>query len=70
MMAEEADLPGKKDYARELVYKHSWRGERDRRIARIKRLGRKRYMKWGLALGLALGIALAVLFIVVIGAIP
>lgn len=55
---DEIDLPGKKDYAKELIYKHSWRGERDRKINHIKRLGRKRYMKWGLVVGLVVGVLL------------
>lgn len=38
-----------------LIYRHSTQGHIDRKIASIRRKGKKRYAKWGLLFGLILG---------------
>lgn len=63
----EADLPEAQSYEERLIYKWSWRGELDRKIRRIKRLGKKRYMKAGLVVGLVIGIVIMLIVVSLLG---
>lgn len=64
----EVDLPEKgPSWDEQLKYKHSWRGARDRKIRRIKRLGKKKYAKAGIVVGLVLGILWVLLIMLVWG---
>lgn len=63
----EVDLPEVQSYEERLKYKWSWRGERDRKIRHIQRLGKKKYMKAGLVAGLVIGIVIMLLLASLLG---
>ncbi|MCP4428897.1 MAG: hypothetical protein GY803_30810 [Chloroflexi bacterium] len=52
----EADIPGERDYKQELIYKHSWRGDRDRKIRSLKMRGKKKYARAGCIVGAVAGV--------------
>jgi hypothetical protein len=63
----EADLPDKKDYKEELIYKHSWRGARDRKIRSYKMKGKKKYAKAGWLVGLVAGVLVGLVLLLAWG---
>ncbi len=45
----------KTDWQKQLLYRHSTRGHVDRKIDSLRRRGKKKYLRWGLAFGLVAG---------------
>lgn len=43
------------NWEKDLIYRHSAQGHVDRKIASIRRRGKKRYATWGLLFGLIVG---------------
>jgi uncharacterized membrane protein len=47
-------------YKEKLIYKHSVRGQIDKKILSIKRRGKKKYAKAGCVVGLVFGVLVAI----------
>lgn len=64
----EVDLPETgPTWDERLKYKHSWRGARDKKIRRIKRLSKKKYARTGLIVGLIMGVLWVIILMLIWG---